>query len=142
MGTKHTLKTLLIGICLFAVFALSLKMFMKARASARIHAAAGAYVFNRAGDGAKFTCDLQSNGVYFGSLEIPGTNHYTLSGEIPTALTRSGNGPTGARGLAGKWELRNGNVYLVIDGQKSGTTLVMQDRNLVTPDGFTYVRAK
>jgi hypothetical protein len=108
---------------------------------ARNQSVVGVYTFNRASDGASFTCDLRANGVCFGSLEIPGTHYSTIGGDIPAALIRGGNGATGARGLEGKWETRNGKVYLFIDGQESAELLI-QGRNLVTPDGFTYVRSE
>jgi hypothetical protein len=130
MKTKYTVGIVMIGLALAATLFVAKKQ-----------SAVGVYTFNRASDGARYTCDLRANGVFFGSLEIPGTKYSTIGGDIPAALTRSGNGATGAHGLESKWEIRNGNVYLFTDGQKSGE-LVIQGRNLVTPDGFTYVRAK
>jgi hypothetical protein len=131
MKTKYAVGIVIIGLALAATLFVAKKQ-----------SAVGVYTFNRASDGVRFTCDLRANGVYFGSLEIPGTNYSAIGGDIPAALTRSGNGATGAHGLEGKWEVRHGKVYLFIDGHKSGTKLVIQDRSLVTPDGFTYVRAE
>jgi hypothetical protein len=140
MNTKKAIRILVMGICIFAVIALSLYISMKVGASAKIHATSGVYVFNRASDGARFTCDLRANGVCFGSLEIPGTEYSAVGGDIPAALIRGGNGATGAHGLESKWEIRNGKVYLFTDGHKSAE-LVIQGRNLMK-DGFTYVRAE
>ena len=104
-------------------------------------ATSGVYIFNRASDGVRFTCDLRSDGVCFTGIEIPGTNYSTIGGDIPAALIRSGKGATGLHGLESKWEIRRGRVFLFTDGQKSGE-LVIQGRNLVTPDGYTYVRGE
>jgi len=145
MNTKKTIGFLVIGICIVAIIELYICMRMRTPQTPQQKAAqatSGVYTFYRASDGARFTCDLRSDGLYFGSLEIPGTNYSTIGGDIPAALTRGGNGATGAHGLEGKWEIRNGEVYLFIDGHKSGAELVIQGRNLVTPDGFTYVRGE
>jgi hypothetical protein len=127
--TKYAVGIVVIGLALAATLF-----------AAKKQSVVGVYTFNRAGDGARYTCDLRANGICFGSLEIPGTNYSCIGGDIPAALIRSGNGATGASGLELKWEIRNGRIYLFTDGQKSGE-LVIQGRNLVTPDGFIYVRA-
>ena len=144
MNTKKTIEFLVIGICIVAIIALYISMRVRTPQTPQQKAAqatSGVYTFNRASDGVRFTCDLRSDGVCFTGLEIPGTNYSTIGGDIPTALTRDGNGAKGGHGLEGKWEVRDGKVYLFTDGRKSAE-LVIQGRNLVTPDGFTYVRAE
>ena len=141
MNTKKTIGILVIGICIFAVFAPY--MFTKLRASAKIHATSGVYVFNRASDGARYTCDLRANGVYLGGLEITNAPGSIIGngGDIPAAITRSGNGATGLHGLPGKWEVRGGKIYVFIDGRKADEFMI-QGHDLVTSDGAIYVRAK
>jgi hypothetical protein len=112
-----------------------------ARIRAQLRTYSGVYVFSRASDGVKYTCDLRQDGVCFLGVEILGTSYSTSQGDITAALTRDGSGRKRQDGYKGRWEIRDGRVYLFTDGELSND-LAIQGRNLVTDDGALYARAE